>query len=923
MSTVNINFASIEDILIVDDNKPDLKLLSEVLKKAGYATRLVTNGEQALRSAQTKLPSLILLAINMSELDGYEVCRRLKASEDTRDIPVIFIRSRSNPIEIAKTFDAGGVDYISKPFEPEEILIRVATHLTLRMAQKEIEEKKRRLQQEIVKHKQMEKEIQESEELYRDLVENSTDFICTHDLEGNFLWANQAATHITGYSREAFLKMKISDLLVPEYRPYFKDYLAEVKSKGRASGVMKAKTATGETRFWEYQNSLRIDGVKKPVVRGISRDITEQKQAEMALQESEERYRAVVENSHDGILIIGEDYRFIYANNKLCEIIGLKREEIIGHDFREFLDEDAKKIVADRFMNRQRDKKLSPRYELNIVGGDGKKRRVEVSSAVVKDSKGKIRTIGQLLDITERKRAEEALKREKEKFQILIEKSPLGVSIIGKNHNYKYVNPKFTEIFGYTLEDISTGQEWFAKAYPDKKYRDQAFAAWINDRKVTKHGEPMPQTFTVRCKDGSEKVIYFRAVIMETGDEFITYEDITEQKKAEQEKKKLEARLSQAQKMEAIGVLAGGVAHDFNNILTSIIGNADLTLMKLDRDTPGYQNIEEIIKAGQRAADLTRQLLAFSRKELIRPDVLNLNRVAVNLEKMLRRIIGEDIDLVTVYAPGLWQVKADQSQMEQVIMNLSVNARDAMPKGGKLTIETANVELSEKYFREHGTEGRPGPCVMLAVTDSGVGMDRKTQARIFEPFFTTKEMGRGTGLGLSTVYGIVKQNRGHIWVYSEPEKGTTFKVYLPKAEIGTGNVKKEQLAKRSLTGTATILIVEDDDMLRDMAGKMLKGYGYNVTTARDAKEAIKISENHDAPIHVLLTDVVMPGMNGRELATQLQKKIPGIKVLYMSGYTSNAIVHHGVLENGVNFIQKPFAQEALASKVQKVLTKPD
>jgi len=773
-------------------------------------------------------------------------------------------------------------------------------------------------------------------------------------------------------------------------------------------------------------------------------------------------------------------------------------------------------------------------------------------------------------EIEERKRAEEALQNEKEKFQVLVEESPLGVSIIGKDHNYKYINSKFTEIFGYTLEDIPTGREWFVKAYPDKEYRNQVISAWINDLKGTVHGESRPRTFTVRCKDGSEKVIYFRTVTMEAGDKFITYEDITEQKKAEetlrhskeqysalveesfdgifiqkgpkiifanlrlhkmlgykegdlvgldhwlvyhpeyqeltrkralarmrgekvtthyevkmqrkdggwfyaeigarmittegepgiqvwikdvterkqaeealkrsearlrsvfqvsplgigliqnrqmqwhneamfrmsgysseelhgknarmlyqndeeyervgeviktlgpgkrttevetrwvrkdgsafdchilyalmdpksedsavlaisediterkkaeQERKKLEAQLNQAQKMEAIGVLAGGVAHDFNNILTSIIGNADLAQMKSDKNNPIYKNLGEISRAGERAATLTRQLLAFSRKELIKPVALDLNQVTMNLEKMLRRLIGEDIDLVTAYAPNPCQVEADPGQMEQVIMNLSVNARDAMPKGGKITIETENVELDKGYFREHGVENEVRSYVMLAITDNGIGMDKETQARIFEPFFTTKEVGRGTGLGLSTIYGIVKQNRGYIWVYSEKGKGTTFKVYLPRIEADARDLEKEESSERSLTGSETILVVEDDEMLRDMAGKMIKGYGYSIITARDGKEAIKISGSHDGPIHLLLTDVVMPGMTGRELAEKLQPRFPEIKVLYMSGYTGNAIAHHGVLEKDVEFIQKPFTQEGLASKVREVLDK--
>jgi len=384
-------------------------------------------------------------------------------------------------------------------------------------------------------------------------------------------------------------------------------------------------------------------------------------------------------------------------------------------------------------------------------------------------------------------------------------------------------------------------------------------------------------------------------------------------------RKKLESRLNQAQKMETIGLLSGGVAHDFNNLLTTIMGNADLALMSLDKDASHYGRIEEIRKASDRAADLTRQLLAFSRKELSEPRIINLNEVIKNWEKTLRRLIGEDIELVTAYTPEPWAVKMCPAQVDQMILNLSTNARDAMPKGGKLTIETANVELDRACFRNHGIENEPGPYVMLAVTDTGVGMDEEVKERIFEPFFTTKEMGKGTGLGLSTVYGIVKRNQGHIWVYSEEGKGTTFKVYLPRADAEREE-KEEELVGPSLSGAETILLVEDDGSIREMIEKVLKGYGYSVITAKNGREAIMTAENPDASIDLVVTDVVMPGMSGPDLAGRLESMLPGIKALYMCGYPDGAIVRHGVLEDNVNFIRKPFTGKDLARKIREVLS---
>ena len=388
---------------------------------------------------------------------------------------------------------------------------------------------------------------------------------------------------------------------------------------------------------------------------------------------------------------------------------------------------------------------------------------------------------------------------------------------------------------------------------------------------------------------------------------------------SETEHKKLEAQLQQAQKMEAIGTLAGGIAHDFNNLLTTIIGNADLALADLSADIPLYTNIEEIRKAGQRAASLTRQLLAFSRKQVIQPEVLNLNEILAGTEKMLRRLIGEDIDLVTIFASELLRAEVDPGQIEQVIMNLTVNARDAMPNGGKLTIETANVDLDEAYFRDHGVENRPGPFVMISVSDNGIGMDKEMQSHIFEPFFTIKDKGEGTGLGLSTVYGIVKQSGGYIWVYSEPGQGTTFKTYFPEAKGDAVSVKEDKTPRDLHGGSETILVVEDEDSVRNMVQRILQEYGYRVLEAKNGEDALRVSEEHEGPIHLILTDVIMPGMSGRDLAGRLQQIRQETKVVYMSGYTDNTIARHGVLDKNIHFIEKPFTPEGLARKVREAL----
>jgi PAS domain S-box-containing protein len=381
-----------------------------------------------------------------------------------------------------------------------------------------------------------------------------------------------------------------------------------------------------------------------------------------------------------------------------------------------------------------------------------------------------------------------------------------------------------------------------------------------------------------------------------------------------------EEQLRQSQKMEAVGRLAGGIAHDFNNLLTAINGYSELTMIQLKAEDPLLHNLEEIKKAGDRAASLTRQLLAFSRKQVLQPKVLDLNSLVAEIEKMLGRLIGEDIDLQTVLHNDLGSIKADPGQIEQVIMNLVVNARDAMPQGGKLTIETQNVYLDEEFAEQH-IATNPGPYVMLAVSDTGTGMDEQTQARIFEPFFTTKEMGKGTGLGLSTVYGIVKQSGGNLWVYSELGQGTTFKVYLPRIDEGAAEYKRSAENEDAFRGTETVLLAEDEEMVRKLSARVLEMYGYQVLEAANGGTAFLICERHQGNIDLLLTDVIMPEMSGRELANRLNELRPEMKVLFMSGYTDDAIVHQGVLDEDENFIQKPFTPNALGQKVREVLDK--
>lgn len=514
--------------------------------------------------------------------------------------------------------------------------------------------------------------------------------------------------------------------------------------------------------------------------------------------------------------------------------------------------------------------------------------------------------------------AEKAARESEIRFAALVQHSSDSISIIDREGRLAYTSPANKSIFGYDDSDLY-GSRLREIIHPDDKQRTLNAMAEIRDEPAKS------RALEVRVQRRDGEWIYVESILTNLLDQpsvagiVINSRDVTERKKAEEALRDSEEKLRQAQKMEAVGQLAGGVAHDFNNLLAVIIGYADLLLRRMPSDDErAHEQLEEIKKAGNRAKSLTSQLLAFSRKQVMQPKVLDLNAVVDDLDKMLRRLIGEHIEMRAVLQSDLGKVKADPGQIEQVLMNLAVNARDAMANGGSLTIETSNVELDSGYTQAHRLVEQ-GSYVMIAVSDSGCGMSHELQTRIFEPFFTTKEKGRGTGLGLATVYGIIKQSGGNIWVYSEVGKGTTFKIYLPRVDEVATVAESSAVVAEKLGGTETVLLVEDEEAVRHMAQEILESNGYHVLDASDGNHAVRVASEYDGVIDVMVTDVVMPHLGGRELAETLSPVRPQMRVLYMSGYTDDAIVHHGVLDGRAAFLEKPFTPDALAMKIREVL----
>jgi PAS domain S-box-containing protein len=616
-------------------------------------------------------------------------------------------------------------------------------------------------------------------------------------------------------------------------------------------------------------------------------------------------YRSVFAAAPDGMLLLDPDTHHAFDfNDAACAHLGYTREEFGRLRIADYDARESPEDVAERIRTALRDGEIE--FDTVHRTKSGTLRDVHVWAKPVRhESRTVLLTI--FRDITAQRRAEQAQRLQ----SAALRAAANAIVITDRAGRIEWVNPAFTELTGYSFDEAigrNPGELVNSGHHPADFFADfwQTILA----------GRPWRGEMVNRRKDGTlyEEDQSVTPILDRTG----AVSHFVSVKQDVSGRRRLEAQYRQAQRMEVVGQLASGIAHDFNNLLTVINGLSDLLLQQADAQSPLEADLQEIRRAGERAATLTRQLLAFSRQQVQTLEVLDLNALVAGIERLLRRLVGEDVQLVVVASPDLRRVKADPGQLEQVITNLVVNARDAMPSGGRLTIETQNAWIDEAWAREHRVTSSPGPYVTLVVSDSGVGMDAATRARIFEPFFTTKGPGKGTGLGLSTVYGIVKQTGGFVWVYSEPGQGTTFRIHLPAAaENATSTESSEAEVERS--GTETVLLVEDNDELRAWTRRVLETAGYVVRAAADADEAERLFLEAQEPVELLLTDVVMPGRNGRHLAEDLTKVSPALRVLYMSGYTNDTVVRHGVLEGTMSFIGKPFNAPTLLKAVRRTL----
>jgi PAS domain S-box-containing protein len=948
-------------VLLADDDAMQRKLGQIALTYAGFEVLLVADGEAAVHLAGECKPDVIVSDVLMPRMDGFAVCKAIRANPVLEGIPIVLMSAHYLEAEDRKLAARFGANrYVSRTagFGAVVQAVREAlaspTHETVASPSEELQadyllrithqlERQATLGVGLARQVSLQatalsvldnlsdsvSQERDPESALKDTLAECLDaaglslgaILLSGDSGQLTLKANVgAAPNVPWEAYSAVLRRAMSrgGLLFPSAETGYegRDLLAALKvasalvvpivARGEAFGVLllaSNRTDLADSESDAFVRVARSVSMQLGEALALSRMFTK-------LAASEKRLRMLMESANDCFFVLDTEGRFCEANPATERFLGRNRDEVIGAPIHQFVDptdlERAKAQFAS-FLQAGRFFASGRRF----LRPDGSVMLGDISASIV-ETEGVTLLFGVMRDVTERVRAEEALRVSEARFSRLYQSGIVGIGIADVNGDLLEANDGYLGMLGYHREDLAAGNvHWANMTPPEWRSRDEVAVA-----ELAATGVARPWEKELIHKDGSRVPVLIGVAMLDYPKCITFVSDLTDRKRAEKALHARDEQLRQSQKMEAIGQLAGGIAHDFNNVLSIILSYGEMILKEMKPDDPMRGDVEEIRKAGKRAAGLTRQLLTFSRRRVLEPKVLNLNEVLVSVHSMLGRILGADVDLVSLPAEHLGRVRADPSSIEQVILNLVVNARDAMPEGGKLTMETGNVVLGEEYARTH-LGVKAGPHVMLAVTDTGTGIDKDTLARIFEPFFTTKEVGKGTGLGLSTVFGIVQQSGGSVWVYSEPGKGTAFKVYLPRVDAPVESLWPEPLV--SGRGSETILLVEDDDQLRIVAQGILRKSGYHVLATRNAGEALLRAEKYAGVIDLLLSDVVMPQLSGPELGGRLAGTRPDMKVLFMSGYPDDSIVRHGVLPADLAYVQKPITPDSLIGKVREVL----
>jgi PAS domain S-box-containing protein len=760
--------------------------------------------------------------------------------------------------------------------------------------------------------KQVLEALRQSEARYRHLIEHATDIIYTHTLDGRLISVNKVAESVLGYSREEFIGKTVFDLVAPEHHELSRRMMEQKLAVGSSTHyTIDAITKTGARVPLEISTAVIYDEGTPLAIQGIARDVTERQRAAKELSDREHLFRTIIERSSDILAIIDRDTTIKYLSPSFETVLGHNIAAAMEKPGLQLAHPDDVQLSAGMISKLITENLEFINYEVRVRDADGQYHYMDIRARNLLNDPIIQGIAIDCRDITERKLHEQALRESEERFRKVIETSGEGIAMRGANGYLTFANERFAEMLGYRAHDLvgKHVDEIIAPEYK-KMLRDS-----LERRKVSGRAETMDMQFL--RKDGTRVDAILAASPMFDEHGAFTgslgmITDITE-------RKRLEAQLRQSQKIEAVGRLAGGVAHDFNNLLTAIRGHVELLLSEVPEESPVRTDIEEVRKAADRAASLTQQLLAFSRKQMLQPVVLEFDSVVRDMESLLRRFISADTVLIMQLQADGARVRADRSQIEQVLLNLIVNARDAMPEGGEVRVRTEAFEVTDEFARTN-PGSVPGEYVKLRVTDTGLGMDQQTLSHVFEPFFTTKDVGKGTGLGLATVYGVVKQSGGYIRVSSQLGQGSTFEIFLPRVRDPLHEHREPAPARTEKVAGETILVAEDEDAVRSLTCRILRKRGYHVLEARDGREAVQVAQEYQGDIRLLVTDVIMPNVGGRELSESIARIKPDVRVLFMSGYTDDQLLQRGVLQSGSgNFLEKPFTPDALANKVREVL----